>query len=119
MKRPTSSECRELLDLLVDLDGLSRTAAKHVLRTATNDSLFDMLNALRRKKLEVNGQQRIRFESSKPVAASEPRQRSKKTPYTLLLPPEQLAALRALSEDDGASVSHHIRQAIRLYLRKR
>jgi len=119
MKRPTSSECRELISLLIELDGLSRSSAREVVRTATNDSLSSMLHALRLKKLEINGQQRMNLGLKAPVVAPALRSKSKKVPYTLLLPPEQLAALKAVSEADDSSVSHHIRQAIRAYLRKR
>lgn len=121
MKRPSPKECRELMALLVEFDGCSKASAKANVSSLTNDSLSLMLNVYRRKKLERDGQMGFSYPDPPELPETPPEapQRAKKTPYTLLLPPEQLAALRALSEDDGASVSHHIRQAIRLYLRKR
>ncbi|MDF1653144.1 ribbon-helix-helix domain-containing protein, partial [Pseudomonas aeruginosa] len=47
------------------------------------------------------------------------KRQAKKVPYTLLMPPDQLEALRNLAEKDDTSVSHHIRQAVRAYLRTR
>lgn len=120
MKRAaSSSDRRELIDLLVQFEGLSRSGAKLAVNESTPDSIASSLTVLRRKKIEALGQQSIDLGLSPPVASPEPRSKSKKVPYTLLLPPEQLAALRALSEADDSSVSHHIRQAIRVYLRKR
>lgn len=45
--------------------------------------------------------------------------KEKKTPYTLLIQPSTLETLRKLSEADGAPVSHHIRQAIKMYLKEK
>ena len=39
--------------------------------------------------------------------------------YSLLLPVDDLAALQALSQEQGESVSFHIREAIRGYLKSR
>ena len=39
--------------------------------------------------------------------------------YSVLLPVDDLAALQALSQEQGESVSFHIREAIRRYLRDR
>jgi len=120
MKRsPSPSDLRELIDLLVEFEGLSRAGAKRAVNESSSESIASSLTVLRRKKLESNGQQQINLGSVAPVVAPEPRSKSKKVPYTLLLPPEQLAALKAVSEADDSSVSHHIRQAIRAYLRKR
>jgi hypothetical protein len=41
------------------------------------------------------------------------------TPYSVLLPVDDLAALQALSQEQGESVSFHIREAIRRYLKDR
>jgi len=40
-------------------------------------------------------------------------------PYSLLLPVDDLAALQVLSQEQGESVSFHIREAIRGYLKSR
>ena len=120
----TSDQTRELLRLLVELDGLSKAAAKQVLNGIALDSRFALLHELRQRKLERSGQARLPlgrlvdgvFVPAKPAERAS---KAKKVPYTLLLPPEQLDALRALAERDDSSVSHHIRQAIRAYLRSR
>lgn len=52
-----------------------------------------------------------------PERPAKPRKEVKK-PYTLLLPPSMLEALAERSNDDGASVSHHIRAAIAAYLKE-
>lgn len=41
----------------------------------------------------------------------------KKVMYSILLPPPDLEALKDLANEDGETVSFHIRQAIRAYLR--
>lgn len=115
----SSSDRREAISLLIEFEGMSRAAARRVVSEATNESLSDSLAKLRRLKLERNGQQSMKLPLSAPVASSKPRSKTKKVPYTLLLPPEQLEALRVRSEADDSSVSHHIRQAIRMYLRSR
>jgi len=116
---------RELVDLLVDIEGLSKTAAKRILVEAKPGDLLVALTRLQQVKLEREGQARLDLSVSgdSPSVAPPGRpsgdSKAKKVPYTLLLPPEQLSALRALSERDDTSVSHHIRQAIRSYLRSR
>lgn len=115
----SSSDRREVIQLLIEFEGLSRAAARRAVNEATSSSLSDTLFRLRRLKLERNGQQSMKLPLSSPVAPPKPKSRAKKVPYTLLLPPEQLDALRAISDADDSSVSHHIRQAIRIYLRSR
>lgn len=43
--------------------------------------------------------------------------KAKKVMYSILLPPPDLEALKDLANEDGETVSFHIRQAIRAYLR--
>lgn len=55
-----------------------------------------------------------------PVPVSAPQVRSskqKKVMYSILLPPSDLEALRALSDETGEAVAFHVRSAIRLYLK--
>ena len=48
----------------------------------------------------------------------QPRKKTKKVLFSLLMPPSELEALRSLSDETGETVSFHIRQAIRLYLKE-
>jgi hypothetical protein len=41
-----------------------------------------------------------------------------KTPYQIRIEPKQLEQLKRLSEENGTSVNHEIRQAIRIRLKK-
>lgn len=121
----SASDRRELIDLLVEFEGLSRAAAKRLAGDAKPYDLVQSLARLRQAKLERQGQARLPLHpkpaprQEAPVARSNADPRAKKVPYSLLLPPEQLDALRVISERDDSSVSHHIRQAIRAYLRSR
>lgn len=102
---------RELFSLLCLLEGHSKSGAKAVFEGLAPEGRVALLVHLRRKKIELEGQQKL------PLAGASPPAKAKKVPYTVLLQPEQLEALKAISDRDGAPVSHHIRQAIRLYLR--
>lgn len=51
-------------------------------------------------------------------APHQPRKKPKKVLFSLLMPPSELEALRALSDETGETVSFHIRQAIRRYLKE-
>jgi hypothetical protein len=117
----SSSERRELIDLLIEFEGMSRTAAKRVVGDAKPYDLARSLDALRK----VKAMRSAPPEEPKPEVMSRGQElppgresRSKKVPYTLLLPPEQLEALKVFADRDDSSVSHHIRQAIRLYLNR-
>lgn len=120
----TSEETRELLQLLVEVDGHSKQAAKQVLNGLAPEGRLAELHQLRRIKRERLGQASLPLVTGEEggaasVSASKGPTRAKKVPYTLLLPPEQLEGLRSLAERDDTSVSHHIRQAIRGYLRSK
>lgn len=121
----SGDQTRELLDLLMHVDGHSKAAAKNVFNGITPEGRLALLHELRRKKLEREGQGRLSLEgkvrAAQQAAEKAPQSagKAKKVPYTLLLPPEQLDALRSLAERDDSSVSHHIRQAIRGYLRSK
>lgn len=76
-------------------------------------------------KLRVGGRQALPLVVDQTVEASgkvpaRPAKavRETKKPYTLLLPPTMLEALTERANEDGASVSHHIRAAIAVYLGK-
>jgi len=122
----SASDRRELLDLFVELEGQSRAGAKRLLSDSQEQSLQDALHRLRRVKLERNGQTALplpvgdaKTPAKTPAKASGSDSKAKKVPYTFLIPPSQLEALNALSEQSDLPVSHHIRQAIRAYLTHR
>jgi hypothetical protein len=111
-----SADRKELMGYLRGREGMSKAAALAELRTCTPESLQRSLEGHRRKSI-LEAQSAASESKKKPSGAPSSTAKAKKVPYTLLLPPEQLEALRALSERDDSSVSHHIRQAIRTYLR--
>jgi len=90
-----------------------------IMRGLTPEGQHSLLVELRRVFLEARGQRTLVLDA--PASAghgtplTEPT-KAKKVPYSLLLPPSMLEGLKALSERDGAPVSHHIRVAIRAYL---
>lgn len=115
-----SKDRRELVELLRKHEGLSKQAALRAVAEASPDSLEASLVKLRMVELESLGQLPLPVSSPSGAAAeavSSPA-RPKKVPYTLLLPPAMLEGLKALSDADGAPVSHHIRQAIKGYLKR-
>lgn len=109
---------RELIGYLQRYEGLSKAAALADVKTATEASLKRSLDAYRQK---------VRSDASRAASApaavldlasvADVGERPKKTPYTLLMLPEHLEALKVIAARDGSSVSHHIRQAIRGYLK--
>lgn len=116
----TSDQARELLQLLIEVEGYSKAAAKRILNGIEPKSALADLERLRRHKLLMKAGQAHALavkgeEEGEKVRAG----KAKKVPYTLLMPPDQLEALRNLAEKDDTSVSHHIRQAVRSYLRTR
>lgn len=52
-----------------------------------------------------------------PVELSPARPKQKKVMYSILLPPSDLEALRALSDETGEAVAYHVRTAIKRYLK--
>ncbi|PKM27857.1 hypothetical protein [Stutzerimonas chloritidismutans] len=54
---------------------------------------------------------------STPDVEGPARKKAKKVLFSLLLPPAELEALRTLSDETGETVSSHVRQAIRTYLK--
>ena len=115
-----SRDRRELVELLRKHEGLSKQAALRAVSESAADSLEAALAKLRMVDLESSGQLVLPVPAPS-VAAAEagsPQPRPKKGPYTLLLPPAMLEALKAPSDEDGAPVSHHIRQAIKGYLKR-
>lgn len=111
---------KELFTLLQEVNRLSKKEALTVINGLTGEGQAALANDLRRKKLEIEGQRRLPLSvpSSPPVAVKAPI-KANKVPYTVLLPQPMIDGLKGLSEADGASVSHHIRTAIKAYLDRR
>jgi len=111
-------DSEELYELLKRHHKHNHKAALAVMRGLTGEGQLSLLNDLRRAELELNGQASLAL--PKPPAARKPATKasgkSSKLPYSLLLPPSMLERLKALSEADGAPVSHHIRIAVLQYL---
>ena len=109
---------RELLGYIQRFDGLSKAAALSELKNCTEASLVKNLEGYRLRIAKEKFAQQMAIKTPvTPLEAPLKAERPKKVPYTLLMLPEQLEGLKALSDQDGASVSHHIRQAVRQYLR--
>lgn len=115
----SADERRELISLLQRRHG-SKAAALDVLNGLEPAGLRAVLHDLRLWAVEKDGQQRLPLVPPAAVAspAATPAGRAKKVPYSVLLTPSQLDELRALADRDGSSVSHHIRAAIRDYLKR-
>lgn len=115
----TAEERRELLALLQRRHG-SKQAGLDVLNALQPPMLRAVLHDLRLWAREQEGQQRLPLPlpASIPVTPAPAPARSKKVAYSVLLVPSQLDDLRELADRDGSSVSHHIRAAIRDYLKR-
>lgn len=111
---------KELLKLLQEVRKHSKKDALSIMRGLTPDGQHSLLVELRRAALEFAGQTQlplgVRSVPAEPLPVSS---RAKKVPYTVLLPPSMLDALKHLSETDGDPVSHHIRTAIKAYLSRK
>lgn len=109
---------KELFKLLMDVNHLSKKDALTVINGLTGEGQVALTNDLRRKKIENEGQGNLQLrapqKSVEPVSMAPVK--AKKVPYTVLLPPSMVDRLKAVSEEDGAPVSHHIRLAIKAYL---
>lgn len=111
---------KELLKLLQEVRRQSKKDALAIMRGLTPEGQNSLLAELRMRALEASGQSRLPLGSREtfreaPAASV----KVKKVPYTVLLPPAMLEALKDLSEVDGDPVSHHIRTAIKAYLSRR
>lgn len=111
---------KELLKLLQEVRRHTKKDALAIMRGLTPEGQNSLLAELRMRSREASGQSRLPLgtrETSReaPVASV----KAKKVPYTVLLPPTMLEALKDLSEIDGDPVSHHIRTAIKAYLSRR
>lgn len=117
-----AADRRELLQLLQEEHG-SKSAAIGVVKGLTPEGQRSLLLTLQRKRLERSGQRSLPLAPS-PVAAApsgaalKPK-RAKKVPYSLLVPEDDLDALRALADQQDVTVSHLIRQAIKQALKWR
>ena len=117
-----ATDRRELLQLLQEEHG-SKSAAIGVVKGLTPEGQRSLLLTLQRKRLERAGQRSLPLASSPASVASsgaalKPK-RAKKVPYSLLVPEDDLDALRALADQQDVTVSHLIRQAIKHALRGR
>ena len=102
----------ELFELLVTGRGMSRGAARSfVSDIGSNKALL---------QAAILDNSRQGFVASEPVdqAAKFDQDQREKMPYTFQIERGRLNALRAVADGDGASVSHHIRQAVADYLKK-
>lgn len=102
----------ELLELLVNGRGMSRGAARSFVDNIGSNKAF-----LQAAILDNTPQG---FVAAPPVDQAEKfnQEQREKVPYTFQVELGRLNALRAIADSDGASVSHHIRQAIIDYLKK-
>ena len=106
----------ELLTLFQSVKGMTKGAALGEIKSLTVKGQGLALSALRLEKLERDGQQRLDVGD---VVYPKPPARAKKVPYTLLLPPAMLEAVKDAVELDGLSVSQFIRSAVADKLRGR
>lgn len=124
MKHPrlNADDRRELLQLLQEQHG-SKSAAQAVFHGLAPEGQISLLVQLRRQRLEAAGQRSLPLvkPTSAPSAggAAVKKPKSAKVPYSLLLPQDDLDALRALADEQDVTVSHLIRRAIAHALRNR
>jgi hypothetical protein len=100
----------DLLQLFQIMHGLSKKEALVRLKALSPEGQRLTLATMRKLKLEQDGHQ-MRLDVGAATYASPP-ERAKKVPYTLLLPPMLLDAVKDAVELDGSSVSQFIRTAI-------
>lgn len=120
--RMGAPERRELLGLLMELEGNSKSEATALLKGLTVDGQRALLVRYRNQK-----NQRTRSPylpqysttSNGGPAVTTKRTRPKMVPYSVLIPEEHLEALRMRSENEYVSVSALIRQGISEVLKKR
>lgn len=99
----------DLLQLFQVMHGLSKKEALGRLKSLSPEGQRLTLATMRKLKLEQDGQLRLDVGA---VTYAKPPERAKKVPYTLLLPPMMLEAVKDAVELDGSSVSQFIRTAI-------
>lgn len=112
--KPTAKSLRaELMSKLINVKGLSKSGAQSVVsqlshNTASLQAAIDDLN--------MQGL----FASASTVDQAEKfnQEQREKVAYNFQIERGRLNALRAIADGDGASVSHHIRQAVADYLKK-
>lgn len=110
---------KELLNLLQTVRRHSRKDALSIMRGLAPEGQHSLLIELRRHAIEANGQGLLPIAPVKASGVVYPEPRTKKVPYTVLLAPAMIDALKDLSETDGEPVSHHIRAALKAYLSRR
>ncbi len=107
---------KELLHYMQVIQGHSKKSALAILKGLSPEGQTAYLLQLRAEHLKKRGLVRGAAAPSTAVDVLEARVKPNKVPYSLLLPPAMLDALKGLSERDGSPVSHHIRMAIKSYL---
>lgn len=123
MKQPrlNADDRRELLQLLQEQHG-SKSAAQAVFHGLAPEGQISLLVQLRRERLEASGQRSFPLDKSDASPGrSVPVRKAKsaKVPYSLLVPQDDLDALRSLADEQDVTVSHLIRRAIAHALRNR
>lgn len=129
-----SNTLRKLcLEYLVWNYGVSMTEAKLQYAAAPRQErlkLFDVATDWHRRGRLPKGLETIHPPLQPPVTTSAPSRveppskapskagRQKKVMYSILLPPTDLDALRGLSERSDETVAHHVRTAIKRYLKE-
>ncbi len=111
--KPTAKALRsDIVHKLINVKGLSRRAAQTVVAGLPQDAA-----SLQLALDDLNDQDLLNAASVVQVDRFHDEQR-KKVAYNFQIERGRLEALRAIANDDGASVSHHIRQAVSDYLKK-
>lgn len=111
--KPTAKALRsDLMYKLINVKGFSRKAAQSVVTGLPQDAV-----SLQLALDDLNAQDLLNAGNVVQVDRFHDEQRQK-VAYNFQIERGRLEALRAIANDDGASVSHHIRQAVADYLKK-
>lgn len=104
---------KQLTDRLINVKNLSRSGARRVVQEMGQSRLV-----LEAALADLDGQglfgPAVQSSDEQEKFRREQRQ---KVPYNFQIERGRLDALRAMSDSDGLSVSHHIRQAVAAYLK--
>jgi hypothetical protein len=120
--RMGSPERRELLTLLMELEGNSKAEATALINSLNPDGQRAYLVRYRNEKNQrprASHSPQYSTTSNGGPAATTKRTRPKMVPYSVLIPEEHLEELRIRSESQYVSVSALIRQGISEVLKKR
>lgn len=120
--RMGAPERRELLGLLMELEGNSRAEATALIKSLNPDGQRAYLVRYRNEKNQRTRSPylpQISTTSNGGPDVTTKRTRPKMVPYSVLIPEDHLEALRMRSENEYVSVSALIRQGIAEVLKKR